>query len=397
MKPRITFLDDDTELLALYEDISSLLGVQAETYSEPERFLENIDNSLNFGLLVLDLSMPMMDGIQVMRELVVRNIRPSLILVSGYDKGVLHSAEQLGKAHGLEILATLSKPIDLEKFETLINQYLLKASSVLAQEKTTFVADVPVSREELAKAIQQRELFLNYQPKVNLSDGKIVGVEALVRWSHPERGMIYPNSFIGLAESQGLIGDLTYQVIQMAVEQSHQWRQQGFDVPISVNVSADNITSLSLPEQLTDLLSRNMLDSSGLILEVTESVLMGELVTSLDVLTRLRMKGVGLSIDDFGTGFSSLSQLHKIAFTELKIDSSFVMSMLKDTESKAIVKTCIMLGHELNMKVVAEGVETEEHWELLQNLGCDIAQGYYIDRPILAEEVFQIYQQKVVR
>lgn len=396
MKPRIIFLDDDTELLALYKDISSLLGVQADLYSEPERFLANIDTRLNSSLLVLDLSMPMMDGIQVMRELVIREVQPSLVLVSGYDKGVLHSAEQLGKAHGLEILATLSKPIDLEKFELLINQYLQKASSALVQEKTPLVADLSISVEELAKAIHQRELFLSYQPKVNLSDGKLVGVEALVRWSHPERGMIYPNSFIGLAESQGLIGDLTYQVIQMAVEQSYQWRQHGFNVPISVNVSADNITSLSLPEQLTDLLSQNMLDSSGLILEVTESVLMEELVTSLDVLTRLRMKGVGLSIDDFGTGFSSLSQLHKIAFTELKIDASFVMSMLKDAESKAIVKTCIMLGHELNMKVVAEGVETAGHWKLLLDLGCDIAQGYYIDKPILAEDIYQRYRQQVV-
>ena len=160
-------------------------------------------------------------------------------------------------------------------------------------------------------------------------------------------------------------------------------------MPVSINISAHNITSLEFPEQVSELLAAENLTPSSLTLEVTESALMGELVTSLDILTRLRLKGVGLSIDDFGTGYSSLSQLHRAPFSELKIDRSFVISMLADEEAKAIVKTCIMLGHELKMLVVAEGVESRAHLELLREMGCDIAQGYFCQRPMPAAAMIE--------
>lgn len=147
-----------------------------------------------------------------------------------------------------------------------------------------------------------------------------------------------------------------------------------------------------LPEQLTELLTKNQLDPTMLTLELTESALMEELVTSLDILTRLRLKGVGLSIDDFGTGYSSLSQLHRVPFTELKIDRSFVANISGDDEAKAIVKTCIILGHELNMKVVAEGVETQEQFEILKQFGCDVVQGYFFSRPVTSDEIVDIYE-----
>ena len=191
-------------------------------------------------------------------------------------------------------------------------------------------------------------------------------MEALVRWLHPERGLIYPDEFIWLAEKEGLMEDLTRTVIDQSVHQEQQWQNNVKWICVSVNISAIDITSLKLPEQLAELLEANKLSPSKLTLEVTETALMGELVKSLDILTRLRMKGLGLSIDDFGTGYSSLSQLHRVPFTELKIDQSFVISMLEDEEARAIVKTCVMLGHELKMKVVAEGVESKEHLEILK-------------------------------
>jgi len=175
---------------------------------------------------------------------------------------------------------------------------------------------------------------------------------------------------------------LSHWVIKNAVLQEQQWLDAELLIPVSINISATDITSLALPEQLAELLDNNKLDPTVLTLEVTESVLMGEQITSLDILTRLRLNGIQLSIDDFGTGFSSLSQLHQLPFSELKIDQSFVSKMLKDSEALAIVKTCILLGHELNMQVVAEGVEDQETWNVLAENGCDLAQGYFIAKPM---------------
>ena len=392
--PAINFLDDDKELLSLFSDMAGMLGLESVVYDAPEKFINNAAGIEKNSLLVLDLSMPDIDGVQVMRHLVDMHNVPVLILISGHDEGVLHSAEQLGKAQGLDIVASLNKPIDLNAFELAIKKYLKRLQFKESYRKTLQKSNNAVEPQELLTAIQQRQLVLHYQPKVSMQSDQLIGVEALVRWQHPERGLIYPDSFISIAEAHGWIGELTHEVIRMAVEQSREWQSKGFDIPVSVNISADNITSLSLPEQLTELLEAKQLQPSSLMLEITESVLMGELVTSLDILTRMRIKGIGLSIDDFGTGYSSLSQLHRIPFTELKIDGSFVMSMLEDSESKAIVKTCIMLGHELKMKVVAEGVEEQAHWDLLRELGCDVAQGYFISRPVDAKTIDENYNNR---
>lgn len=197
-----------------------------------------------------------------------------------------------------------------------------------------------------------------------------------------EHGLVFPEQFLPVAEQYGLIGELTYWVIREVVRQESLWVQAGHSVSISVNISTSDITSLTLPEKFAELWIKNNLDPSRLTLEVTESTLMGKLVTSLDILTRLRLKGIRLSIDDFGTGYSSLSQLHRIPFTELKIDQSFVSNMAEDSVGLSIVKTCIVLGHELNMQVVAEGVESQNQLDLLKSLNCDLAQGYFFSKPL---------------
>ena len=290
---------------------------------------------------------------------------------------------------GVRYLVTvdsLTKPIKLSNLQAIIKKLVL---DVPAEEKKAESFRLMLELDELKIAIDQNQLILHYQPQVAIETGELKGVEALVRWQHPERGLIYPNNFISLAEENDLIADLTSLVIAMSMQQSREWKNAGLNTRISVNISAENITSLTLPEQLSQMLTGSNLDPAMLTLEVTESALMGELVTSLEILTRLRMKGFGLSIDDFGTGYSSLSQLHRIPFTELKIDQSFVMSMETDDESRAIVKTCIVLGHELNMEVVAEGVESQEILDTLKTLGCDIAQGYHIARPMPHDKLLE--------
>ena len=382
----VYIIDDEEQTANMLAKFVQLIGNGTKVYTKAIQFFEENDSFIEGSILMLDLNMPDMDGIEVMRRLAEKHHTLPLILVSGYDSGVLHSAEQLARAHSLEIIATLNKPLQFQTLKSILNLYFSKEKNDAAHSGSK---DIPISVDELKEGIFNQQLVLHYQPQINIKSGSLSGVEALVRWQHPEHGLVYPDLFISLAEKNNLIGDLTAQVIKMAVGQSIIWKSQNLLVPVSVNISADNITSLTLPEQLSYMLDDNKLDPSMLTLEVTESALMGELVTSLDILTRLRMKGIELSIDDFGTGFSSLSQLYRVPFTELKVDQSFVMHMRKDEDAKGIVKTCIMLGHELKMQVVAEGVEDKETLLLLSDMGCDIAQGYYIAKPMPAKKLLE--------
>jgi EAL domain-containing protein (putative c-di-GMP-specific phosphodiesterase class I)/FixJ family two-component response regulator len=383
LQPLIYLLDDEQEMLAMLVDMLEEIGLPSLPFSDAKFFFDTVEAFPTPSLLVLDLNMPEMDGIEVMRRLASIDNPPALILVSGHDVGILHSAQKLGEAHNLEIIATISKPVHLKSFQQLINEYLETLGT--ANKSTGKNNKLVITKNEVENAINQSEFVLYYQPQFEISSGNLISCEALVRWQHPDIGMVFPDDFIPLIEKNGWMKLLTGHVIKTAVEQEQQWKKMGFTIPISINISSSDITSLSLPEQVSELLENNQLTPNMLKLEVTESALMGELVTSLDILTRLRLKGIGLSIDDFGTGYSSLSQLHKIPFSELKIDKSFVMAMTQDAEARAIVKTCIVLGHELNMKICAEGVETKAHLEQLRILGCDIAQGYYFSKAIPAQ------------
>ena len=377
---KIYIIDDDIQIAELLAATVDSIGLDSQYFTSARQFIQLSVEEID--IILLDLNMPDIDGIEVLRTLGKNKCQAQLVLISGHDKGVLHSAEQLAQAHSLKVAASFTKPVKIDELKNLILN-ISQGTSLQGSVSNTVTTLLTV--DELRNAIIEKQLVLHYQPQVDINTGELRGVEALVRWQHPERGMVYPDQFIDIAEKSNLISDLTASVIAMSIEQSRIWQDRGLTTKISVNISSDNITSLSLPEQLTDMLSHNQLDPTRLTLEVTESALMGELVTSLDILTRLRMKGFGLSIDDFGTGYSSLSQLHKIPFTELKIDRSFVMSMTQDDESRAIVKTCILLGHELNMELVAEGVETQEILETLKDFGCDIVQGYHIARPMPAD------------
>ena len=377
----IYIIDDDKQTVGLLAEYAKLLGYQASTYTMAESFFDEADAILDNSIIILDLNMPGMDGIEVMRRMVKIHIKLPLILISGYDSGVLHSAEQLAKAYSLDIIATIAKPFKYNDFKNIIQKHTKIERRQVPRSKLTIKAS------ELETGIQQKQLVLYYQPQISIQTGIVTGVEALVRWQHPEYGLIFPNEFISLAETSGLIEGVTEQVIKQAIDQTLYWKSESLEVQISINISAENITSLSLPEQLTRMLQHHSIDPAAITLEVTESALMGKLVTSLDILTRLRMKGISLSIDDFGTGYSSLSQLYRMPFTELKVDQSFVANMTIDDEAYGIVKTCIMLGHELKMQVVAEGVENSKTLSLLKKMGCDIAQGYYIARPMPAGDL----------
>jgi len=235
---------------------------------------------------------------------------------------------------------------------------------------------------DLRRALERGELVLSYQPKVSISNGKVVGVEALVRWQHPERGLVYPDEFIPFTEYTGLIGPLTRHVLSTAIAQARTWDEAGRPLPVSVNLSARNLLDEGLPDLVAELLATHRVDPNLLELEVTESAIMTEPARAQRLLEQLSALGVRISIDDFGAGYTSLSQLKNLPVSELKIDRAFVMAMIEDPSSALIVRSVIDLGHNLGFTLVAEGVETEQIMTALGDLGCDVAQGYLLSRPM---------------
>lgn len=380
MSKSLIVIDDDQVFAKLIATVARDEGFETAICNDARDYFKV---EQNHSIMVLDLNMPTMDGVEVIRQLGKLGRRLHLILISGYDSGVLHSAEKLAQEHHLTVVGSLQKPLKLADFINMLGS--VEASSPLEKQRVSHDQS-PVISNEILDAIRQQHMVLFYQPQVDLATNEVKGVEALIRWQHPSRGLVPPGMFIGIAEQSGLMGELTSYVIDMAVKQSNKWKKAGIDITISVNVSAENITTLSLPEHLSDLINDHGLNPQSIVLEITESALMGELKTSLDILTRLRMKGFGLSIDDFGTGNSSLVLLHRVPFTELKIDMSFVRYMDRDVDALSIVETCVMLAHKLHMTVVAEGVETPAILKALAAMGCDIGQGYEIARPMPANE-----------
>jgi diguanylate cyclase (GGDEF)-like protein len=240
---------------------------------------------------------------------------------------------------------------------------------------------------ELRRALQGDELVLHYQPKVELHSSNVRGVEALVRWRHPERGLLPPAEFVPMAERTGLIRPLTRYVLNVALAQCREWYDAGQELQVSVNLSARNLLDPSLPEDISRLLGKWRVKPELLELEITESTIMTDPTRSTEVLTRLDGMGIALSIDDFGTGYSSLSYLRELPVAELKIDRAFVKEMATDEDNRFIVRSTISLGQNLGLQVVAEGVEDEQTLEQLRELGCDFAQGYFLSRPVAAGEL----------
>ncbi len=240
---------------------------------------------------------------------------------------------------------------------------------------------------ELRRAISERELVLYYQPKAALASGVVTSVEALVRWIHPERGLVQPDAFIPLAQETSLIGPLTLYVIEEALRQVRGWREQDIELSIAVNLSTRNLLDRGFPNQVKELLARWDVKPEDLELEVTESSMLANPTRAKAVLNELSELGIRLSIDDFGTGYSSLAYLRELPVDEIKIDRSFVIGMGAETGDAVIVRSTVDLGRNLGLEVVAEGVETIEHWERLRELGCNTAQGYFLSRPVPADEL----------
>ena len=239
---------------------------------------------------------------------------------------------------------------------------------------------------ELRQAIEEGQMVLHFQPKADLASGRLMGAEALVRWQHPEYGLLPPDDFIPLAEPTGLITPLTMFVLDRALAQQDSWRSRGFDLSVAVNVSVRSLYDTHFVHDVTRLLQKWRTPPNALVLEITESMMMVDPSRAAGILSKLSVAGVQIAVDDFGTGYSSLAYLKRLPVSEIKIDKSFVLNMTEDPDDASIVESIIDLGKNLGLRVVAEGVETEAAWRALRDRGCHRAQGYFLSRPLPANE-----------
>lgn len=380
---KILVLDDEPFMLKLLNCVLVNLGyTQITTCDSGHSALEWIDCPNDPpDLILLDLNMPVMDGVEFMRHLVYRRYIGCLILVSGEDERMLQTAERLARAHNISALGHLRKPVNPGDLSALLAKWI---PPCLSKHQA---ADKVYGANEVRIAILSGELVNYYQPKVDVASGKVVGVESLVRWRHPQDGMVFPDRFIGVAEEHGLIDDLTRAVVGVAFAQAKTWQDNGLHLRVAVNISMDNLATLEFADYMVAAASVAGIAPDSIVLEVTESRLMNELSGPLEILTRLRLKRFSLSIDDFGTGHSSLSQLRDIPFDELKIDRGFVHGASSNDTLRAIYDASLGLAKQLGMKTVAEGVEDRADWDFLRTTGCELAQGYFIAKPMPASEI----------
>ncbi len=389
---RILVIDDESDVSEFVSDAAQAMGLRCTATTDAKTFLDALTSDTT--LILLDLIMPEMDGVELLRVLGERKCKAGIVLMSGVGKRTLESAEQLTTALGLTIVGHLQKPFRLAQLEEVLERHAMPEALPIVRQ----APEIVIPKAELQRAIEHDEFVLYYQPQIEIATGRAVGLEALVRWQHPERGLIFPDYFIGRLEEFELIDELGWIIAERGLREVSQFANGDGNVPnLSLNESVHSLHDLNFPDRFVSLVEKHGVPPENVTIEITESGLIKELSNTLDILTRLRMKRVKLSIDDFGTGFAMMQQLKNIPATELKIDKSFVLEMNGNDRNRIMVQKTIELGHELGMQVMAEGVETQEQFDLLRRYGCDGAQGYLFSRPIPPGEMVNWLKQYASR
>ncbi|MEE8371846.1 MAG: EAL domain-containing protein [Sphingomonadales bacterium] len=375
---RVAVVDNDRASVNFAKRVLKSLGakVVVACHSGADALQELREVELDIVLCPAVLSD--MGGGEFLRHLSDLGRPPDVLFMAEGDRKLLATVRQLAEAHGFKILGTLDRPLKKEEISHVL--------AIFKPRQRGNTKPVPqfttLSAKEVRDGIAQSFIFPHFQPKVEISTGEVIGVECLARWRDPNRGTLGPGAFIPVAEEEGLMRALTRSIFQQAMAVAGVWQVEDISLKISVNVTPDNLEEEDFPAFIIKAAEDEGIQPGKVILEVTESRIMGDIRRPLEALATLRLKGVGLSIDDFGTGYSNLQQLQRIPASEIKVDRAFVYEAWKDEDKRAILKSSIELGHSLGMSVTAEGAETIEDWRLLEELGCDVVQGFFVAKPM---------------
>ena len=327
-------------------------------------------------LIISDIDMPGVDGLELMRLLAHSGYTGSVIIVSAIETALLSATEAMAKAYGITVLGAISKPVTRAALARLI----VRHSPAVPKPKATVFTSFSI--DEILAGLEANQIEPFFQPKVDLVTGRVVGAEALASWRHPKLGVIAPVRFIKALEDAGKIDELMWVMLKKGAAFCKTLNATGVESSVAINLSLRSLNNVRLASEIADVVKAHHVKPSQMAIEITETAATTDLAAALENLTRLRMRGFTLSIDDFGTGYASMQQLTRIPFTELKVDRTFVANAATNEAARLVLKSSLQLARDLNIVAVAEGVETQQHWELLQELGCNVAQGYYIAKPM---------------
>lgn len=337
-------------------------------------------------VVLVDLDLPRMDGIEFIGHIARERLAYAVIVLTALDPALLNTVQIMARASGLRVLGTLEKPLTASKLQQTLELFSRD------EEQRRDDGDIEINEGLLAEALAHDAFVPWFQPQVAIGSGFVIGVEALARWQHEGR-QIPPVRFIPELERANLIDALTERMLAQACAWRKSWQAQGLDLHVSVNVSMHNLADIAAADRYQAIAQHAGVEPRDITLELTETAVMHEAAKVLNVLARLRLKGFGLSVDDFGTGWSSLTHLAQLPVTELKIDQGFINGAIDDSRKRAVVEASLGLGHKLGLTTVAEGVQSMDEWQLLAELDCTRAQGALIGMAVPGEELPELVQQ----
>ena len=378
----LRFLVVDDERDHRYLLVKTLAGmgtarvVEAPSGHDALEILERAGGAVD--ILVTDLQMPGMDGLELLRRVGERKMPVAVIVVSALDSVLVASAATMAQAYGVRVIGTIDKPATRAKFCTVLEQFRNPAPA----KATSSGVDFAPSAHDVLAGISAGQIEPAFQGVVELETGDVVGAEALARWRHPARGLLGPDVFLPPLARAGYLDELSWIMLSLAAMEAGIWRSADLEVTVSVNVSATSLADPGYADAVTQIVTGHGLEPAQTILELTETEAILNIASALENLTRLRIRGFGLAIDDYGVGYSSMQALSRMPFTEIKIDRSFVSAAATDPKYRLMVEHTIAVAHHLGLKTVAEGVETRTECHLLASLGCDRIQGFAVSKPL---------------
>jgi len=381
---RFLVVDDDRDQRYLLTKTLAGMGtarlVEAASGHDAVAILDRAGNAVD--ILVTDLQMPNMDGLELLRRVGERKLPIAVIIVSGLENTLVASAATMAQAYGVRVIGTIDKPATRQKFSAVLEQFRNPAPTATASSDDGFAPSV----HDVLAGISSGQIEPAFQGVLELESGTVVGAEALARWRHPARGLLGPDVFLPPLSRAGYLDELSWIMLSLAAMEAGIWRSADLKVTVSVNVSANSLADPGYADAVTQIVTGHGLDPSQMILELTETEAILNIAAALENLTRLRIRGFGLAIDDYGVGYSSMQALSRMPFTEIKIDRSFVAQAASDPKYRLMVEHTIAVAHQLGLKTVAEGVETRTECHLLGSMGCDRIQGYIVGKPLEGHE-----------